>query len=363
MFHPDQPFNELPDLPPLAELETAPVLKAAIAAHRSLAELKGRGDLIPNQSILLNALTLQEAQMSSEIEGIVTTTDKLYRALSSNGETDDPHTKEVLRYRDALWHGVKRLREGRPLSTVLFEELVQIIKLNSGGVRQGGGTKLQDQRSQNIVYTPPVGEQLIRDKLSNLERFIHSDNNVDPLIKLAVIHYQFEAIHPFNDGNGRTGRILNILYLMDQDLLTEPVLYLSRFIIQHKSEYYRLLREVTETGAWVDWILFILKAVESTSQSTLRQIHAIKDLMDQFADQVRSKTPKLYSKELIELLFNQPYCKSKTLVDAKLVKRQTASKYLQNLADEGFLTAVKVGREVVYVNEPYFELLSTPYVD
>lgn len=362
MFDADQPFNDLPDLPPPVDLETPAVLKAAIGAHRALAELKGSGEVIPNQNILLNALTLQEAQLSSEIEGIITTTDRLYRALSIKSEADDPHTKEVLRYRDALWHGVKRMREGRPLSTVLFEELVQIIKQNRSGIRTGPGTKLQNQRTQRIVYTPPVGEGLIRDKLANLEAFLHADDGIDPLIKLAVGHYQFEAIHPFHDGNGRVGRILNMLYLMQHTLLNEPVVYLSRYIIQQKSDYYRLLREVTEQQAWEKWVLYMLDAVRVTSESTLAQIHAIRDLMSGFAGELRERAPKLYSKELVELLFTMPYCKTKIVVDAGLGQRQTAAKYLKTLAEEGFLIPIKIGREVIYVNSRFLDLLARPDV-
>lgn len=316
-FRPDTPYNELPDLPPPGVIETPQVLKAAIAAHRKLAELKGCGDVIPNQNILLGALTLQEAQLSSEIEGIITTTDQLYRALSVDSEATDVHTKEVLRYRDALWHGVQRMREGRPLATVLFEELVQIIKQTMAGVRRGLGTALMDQRTQTIVYTPPIGNDVIRDKLSNLERFLHADDDgLDPLVKPTIGHYQFEAIHPFNDGNGRTGRILNIFYLMQQNLLNEPVLYLSRYIIQNKGEYYRLLREITERHAWEPWLLFMLEALRTTSDSTLQHVFAIRDLMADYSEQVRSAAPKVYSKELVELLFNRPYCKIQFVVEA-----------------------------------------------
>lgn len=362
-FRADAPFNDLPDLPPARELESARVLKAAIAARASLAELKGSGEVIPNQNILLNALTIQEAQLSSEIEGIVTTTDQLYRALAVASEAAEPHTKEVLRYRDALWHGVRRMREGRPLATVLFEELVQIIKQNTATVRGGLGTALLDERTGNIVYTPPVGEDLIRSKLHNLERFLHEQTELDPLIRMAVGHYQFEAIHPFSDGNGRTGRLLNVLFLMNQGLLHEPVLYLSRYLIQHKRDYYRLLRAVTEQADWESWLLYMLEAIRSTSRSTLQHILAIRDLLEQFARDVREKDALTYSKELVELLFDRPYCKVQFLVDAGIAKRQTAAKYLKSLVANGFLSEVKIGREKIYVNIPFMELLSRPYVE
>lgn len=362
-FDPELPFNNLPLLPPTSVLESPEVLKAAIAAHRKLAELKGSGQVIPNQNILLGALTLQEAQLSSEVEGIITTTDQLFRALAVEGETTDAHTKEVLRYRDALWHGVRRMREGRPLATVLFEELVQIIKQNTAGIRRGLGTALMDQRTGKTVYTPPVGEEVIRNKLANLETFLHADDGLDPLVKLAIGHYQFEAIHPFSDGNGRTGRILCILHLLQHGLLSEPVLYLSRYIILHKSDYYRLLREITETGSWQPWLLFMLEAVRATSENTLGHITAIRDLMSTYSDEVRVATPKVYSKELVELLFHRPYCKIQFLVDAGVAKRQTASKYLQELADAGLLNVLTVGREKLYVNSKFMKLLSKPYVD
>jgi Fic family protein len=364
MFDPRNPYNNLPDLPPAQDLETTAILKLAISAHRALAELKGRGDLLPNQRILVGALTIQEAQLSSEIEGIVTTTDRLFRALSETSDAeDDAHSKEVLLYRDALWHGVNRMRAGRPLSTVLFEELVQIIKQNRAGVRKGSGTALQDQRTLQIVYTPPEGEELIRRKLANLEQFIHSSSDIDPLVRLAVIHYQFEAIHPFADGNGRVGRILNILFLLQQDLLIEPVLYLSRYIIQHKAEYYRLLRGVTEDSDWNAWIRFVLEAVQQTSDSTLKQIEQIRSLMNDYSGRVKHELPRMHSKDLIEILFERPYCKARFLVDAGIAKRQTAAKYLQSLADAGFMRPIRIGKEMVYVNAEFVDLLSAAHVD
>lgn len=363
MFDSQTPFNDLPDLPPAAALESPAVLRAAIAAHRALGELKGRGALLPNPSILVNALTLQEARLSSEIEGIVTTTDQLYRALSVPGEADDAHTKEVLRYREALWHGVRRMREGRPLATVLFEEIVQTISQNTAGVREGLGTQLQDQGTGQIVYTPPIGADLIRDKLANLETFLHAENGPDPLVRLAVAHYQFEAIHPFSDGNGRTGRILNILYLLHEGLLTEPILYPSRYIIQHKSDYYRLLRTVTEQNDWESWILYMLEAIRAASTGTLSRIEAIRELMDDFAERVRTLDSNAYSKDLVELLFHSPYCKTQFVIDAGLAKRQTASKYLQTLSQGGLLSTVRVGREIIYINSEFLELLSIPFVE
>src|SRR6266446_7613286 len=248
-FSPDKPFNQLPDLPPKAELETSRVLKATTRARRALPELKGRTHSTPNPTILLNTLALQEAKLSSEIENIFTTNDELYRGLAANGNGTDlsPHAKEVLHYRDALWHGLNVIRDRLFLSTNLAIEIVNIIKENKAGVRNLPGTKLQNPGTREVIYTPPDGEDLLRRKLANLERFSNdSSSDLDPLVRVGVSHYQFEAIHPFFDGNGRTGRILIILQLIMNGLLEIPILFLSRFIIEHKAQYYCSLRAVTE---------------------------------------------------------------------------------------------------------------------
>ncbi|MCH8874965.1 Fic family protein, partial [candidate division KSB1 bacterium] len=234
-FDPAKPYNALPLLPPKADLETKAVLKKAIAANKALAELKGLGQTIPNQTMLVNTITLQEAQASSEIENIITTADALFRAFSAKTGQIDPATKEVLRYREAIWDGYRALKSKSTLTTNLFIQIVQTIKKNQAGIRNTLGTKIASDRTGEVIYTPPEGEEVIREKLKNLEEYIHSVNKIDPLIKLAVIHYQFEAIHPFSDGNGRTGRILCILYLIQQNLLELPVLYLSQYIINRKS--------------------------------------------------------------------------------------------------------------------------------
>ncbi len=359
-FRPDDPHNSLPDLPPPGEIETPKVLKAAIAASRQLAELKGSGDGLPNQTVLVNTLMLQEAKLSSEIEGIVTTTDRLYRAIAVESESNDLHTKEVIRYRDAIWLGVERLREGRPLNTVLYEEIVQVIKQNSAGVRKLEGTALADERTGKVIYTPPVGEQIIRDKLRSLDDFLNGTHGIDPLVVMALGHYQFEAIHPFSDGNGRTGRIINILYLLQQGLLHEPVVYLSRYIIQHKSDYYRLLREVTESGNWETWVLFMLEGVRKSCADALVQVDAIKKLMHETKQEYKSKATKIYRKELLELLFDQPYCTTRFVVERGIAKRQTAAKYLQMLTEVGLLKSLRIGKESVYINHRFLDLLSQP---
>ncbi|MCP4696647.1 MAG: Fic family protein [Gammaproteobacteria bacterium] len=347
-------YNDLPLLPPSAELETPAVLKKTIAASRELAELKGAGNVIPNQAILVNSIVLQEARSSSEIENIVTTNDELYQALSDNSFAA-PHAKEVLRYREALWHGFKLLKS-RPLSVNLFVELVRAIKLIDMGIRKVPGTKIAREDGK-AVYTPPEGESVLRDKLANLERFIHADDGLDPLVKLAVMHYQFEAIHPFTDGNGRTGRIINILFLVEKGLLEIPVLYLSDYIIRNKAAYYDGLRRVTEEGDWQTWILYLLDAMQNTARQTREKIFRIRDLMEETRQRVREQAPKAYSKDLIEVIFQHPYCKIGFIEDAGIARRQTASNYLKELETIGLLQSLKAGREKYYVNERLLAVL------
>jgi Fic family protein len=301
----------------------------------------------------------QEAKASSEIENIVTTNDKLFMALSANDRQTDPQTKEVLRYRQALWKGVSSL-EQEDLGPELFITLMQTIKESGAGIRDDSGTVIANPKTRKIIYWPPEGEELIQGLLENLATYIQTEDNVDPLIKMAVIHYQFEAIHPFEDGNGRTGRILNILYLIRQKLLHQPVLYLSDHIIANKPDYYRLLRDVTEKEAWEPWILFVLEAVQITSKKTMARIEAIQQLLEETIAEAKSVLPdRVYSKELIELLFEQPYCKVKFLVDRNLAKRQTAAEYLKELESAGFLKSKQVGREVLYLNVRLYDLLSS----
>ena len=358
-FDPQIPYNDLPLLPPRADVETKAVLKKAIAAGRALAELKGLGATIPNQALLVNSLILQEAKASSEIENIITTNDALFRAFTAKTSQVDPATKEVLRYREALWEGYNTLKERPVLSTNLFVDIVQTIRENQTGIRRMPGTTIANAATGEILYTPPEGEAIIRDKLKNLEDFIHGGDDLDPLIKLALVHYQFEAIHPFSDGNGRTGRIINILFLILHGLLDLPVLYLSKSIIERKNDYYRLLRQVTEQGLWEPWILYMLKAVEDTAVFTRERILAIRALMIETMERARKELPaRVYSMELIELLFRQPYTKGQFLVDAGIAKRQTAAEYLQELEKIGVLKAHEVGKETLYLNVELYDLLS-----
>lgn len=358
-FQPERPYNNLPPLPPKVDIESRPILKACIAARAALGELKQAGGLLPNPTILINTIPLLEARASSEIENIVTTTDRLFRYAQNDREgLADPATKEALRYRTALWRGFQSLKK-RPLTTATAVEVCRTIKGVNLDIRRVPGTALANDATGKVIYTPPQGEALLRSLLANWERFLHEADNIDPIIRMAVAHYQFEAIHPFTDGNGRTGRVLNLLFLVEQGLLDSPVLYLSRAIIRRKSDYYRLLRAVTAEGKWEDWILYMLNAVEETACWTTAKIHAIRKLMQDTADYVRQKAPAVYSRELIELIFVQPYCRIGNLVDADIAKRQTASVYLKELCNVGVLKEVKAGREKLFINPRLMTLLTT----
>lgn len=356
-FRPDRPYNALPALPPQQDVETRAVLKACISARAALAELRVCGQLIPNQSVLINSIPLLEAQASSEIENIVTTTDRLFRFANEPGERADPATKEALRYRTALNEGFQSLRQ-RPVSTSTAIAVCRRIKGVDLDIRATPGTALMNEATGAVIYTPPEGQDLLRDKLANWERFIHEAGDIDPLVRLAVMHYQFEAIHPFIDGNGRTGRVLNLLYLVDQGLLDIPVLYLSRYIIGNKRAYYDRLLAVTTQNAWEDWILYMLEAVRETAEWSTARILAIRDLLDQTAERIRRDLPKIYSRELAEIIFVNPYCRIGDLVEAGIAKRQAASVYLKALSENGLLREIKAGREKLYINPALLDLLS-----
>lgn len=354
----DRPFNTLPKLPPAFDVETKRTLKKAIAANKALAELRTAGDLIPNQNVLIRAILLQEAKLSSEIENIVTTNDQLYRAFGEDPEKSDAATKEVLRYEQSLWHGFEHLRNGGVLSARLFIEIAQIIKQIVINVRTLPGTRVINGRTSEPIYAPPEGEPLLRDLLDDLSNYLYQEDGVDPLIKMAVAHYQFEAIHPFPDGNGRTGRVLNILYLIQQGLLGTPVLYLSRYIIQNKSEYYDGLRRVTEEAAWEDWIIYILEGIEQTARDTKDRIVRIRQSMLESTDLARNQMRKGYSKELIEIVFQQPYTRISSIEKAGLAKRDAASAHLRELERIGILHGFKFGREMLYVNRKLLSILT-----
>jgi Fic family protein len=320
-----------------------------------LAELKGIAQTIPNQSIFINTISLKEAQYSSEIENIITTTDALYQAFSVSDGMMTQSAKEVLQYRDALWQGFAQLKKRGVLTTSVMNEIQATLLNNNAGIRPLPGTALKNAVTGKIIYTPPAGKDVILDKLKNLEDYIHSDS-IDPLIKMAIMHYQFESIHPYYDGNGRTGRILNVLYLIYEDLLEQPILYLSHYIIRHKEDYYRLLQNCTFKQDYEPWILYMLKCIEESAKETISKIKSIQALMQEAGAVVKDKLPKIYSKELIEVIFQQPYCKIKFLEDHGLAKRKTASEYLNQLEQIGVLSSKKVGRENLFLNVRLFEL-------
>ncbi len=365
-FNSNVPYNTLPALPPKTDVETRDILKRCIGARAALAELKQAGRLIPNQGVLINSIPFREARDSSEIENIVTTTDRLFRYAATNDASADAATKETLRYRTALFDGYQNVLR-RPLSVATAMTVCQTIKGTEIEIRRTPGTALKNDKTGQIIYTPPEGEPLLRDMLSNWERYIHEQRDIDPLIRMAVGHYQFEAIHPFTDGNGRTGRILNILYLVGEELLDIPVLYLSRYIVAHKDAYYEKLLRVTTAHEWEPWIIYMLDAIEATSHWTREKILAVAALMDQACSYTAAIKPTLYRKELIEIIFQQPYCKISFLVDAGIAKRATASRYLKELVEIGILEEVQEGREKIFINPKFLDLLMedsndfTPY--
>lgn len=358
-MNPEIPYNQLPKLPPSEEIESPEILKKAVVAHRALAQLKGLGPLIPNQVLLLQLLGLQEAKLSSEIENIVTTHDQLYLAFADRLTSITAETKEVLRYKDALWFGYEAIRGNkRFLNTPLFEEIATKVLGREVEIRKLPGTKLSDGWG-NTIYTPPQGEERLWDLLKNIETFIYEEQKgLDPLIKLALIHYQFEAIHPFYDGNGRTGRILNILFLIEKKILEFPILYHSQYIIQRKAEYYGLLRGVTERKEWGPWIQFILDALIETAMGTEAKIRKIRSVMKETGEKIANQLPKIYSEELLQTLFEHPYCKIKFLEKAQIAKRQTASQYLNKLVEIGVLECVRHGKEKYFLNKAFIKALT-----
>lgn len=346
-------------LPPIGELETVSVLRQLAKSNRTLAELKGYADTIPNKHILINAVMVNEAKDSSAIENIITTHDDLYRAMSESSGASSA-AKEVTSYRTALWHGYALTRDRGILTTNMIIEIQALIEKNNAGIRKLPGTVLRNESTGETVYTSPAGEGEIKDLLSNLEKYMNEDmDSVDPLIKLAVIHYQFESIHPFYDGNGRTGRIINVLYLVLKNLLDSPILYLSSYIIRHKAAYYQLLQTVRTEDNWEGWILYILKGIEETAADTLNLVKRINTEVESMTMGIREKLPKIYSKELIDLLFFEFYTKTEFIEKGLLVSRKTAVGYLNSLEREGFLLSEKIGKERIYQNKRLYDLVKT----
>lgn len=356
MFDPKVPFNELPKLPPMADIETRAVLKKWGLARSAIAELRLAGQAIPDQNVL-GTIPLLEAKDSCEIENIVTTNDALFRKAALESEGGDPGAKEGLRYRRALYHALEAVK-GRPLSSRTAVEICRIVTGIDLDVRAIPVT-LTNRHTREVIYTPPQGEAVLRDLLSNWDTFMHEDaDGLDPLIRMAILHYQFEAIHPFPDGNGRTGRILNVVYLIQSGLLDLPTLYLSRHFLKTRGQYYTALERVTTHGEWENWILYMLTAIEETSKWTTKKINSVHDLLAETNSYVRSELPKIYSRELVELILAQPYCRIKNLVERGIAKRQAASTYLQELVRIGVLSEVKQGREKVFLNMKYLDLLT-----
>lgn len=354
-WNPTEPYNELAPLPPTTEVETRRVLKATVSARAALAALDQAAQRIPNPAVLINALPILEAQASSEIENIVTTTDDLFKFAGDEAAATSSDTKETLRYRTALFSGMSSLKS-RPLTTTTAIEICSIIHSREMTVRRLPGTFIGNPTAHEAIYTPPSGEALILDKLAEWERFIHQPGDLDPLVVMALAHYQFEAIHPFADGNGRTGRILNLLLLIDAGLITQPILYMSRYIIQHKNDYYRLLLDVTSEGAWEEWTLFMLEGVRATAVSTIEKIDAISDLQVETLDQIRASTGGANA-DLLAVLFEQPYCRIANVVERCSVSRPTATGWLNSLVAKGVLFDVRVGRERLFINTAFMELL------
>lgn len=354
MIDKNKPYNDLPLLPPSQEVwEQIEVYKVLAGARAALAELKGRCLVIPNPYMLINTLVLQEAKDSSSIENIFTTSDKLYRAFASSMVAADPQTKEVLRYRQALLTAWKSLKKS-DFSVSVIEKIYREIKEKDDGVRDN---EVYIGNAFEIIYTPPCCKDVLLEKLNNWINFAKADDAIDPLIKMAILHYQFEAIHPFSDGNGRTGRVLNVLFLSKLELLDYPILYLSKYINTYKSDYYRLLREVTTSGKWTEWIIYILTSIKETAVYTLKKVNAIYELFQQTLQKVQNDAPDVYSYELVSLLFEQPYCKIAFLVNRDIASRNTASKYLGELVKIGILEKKQSGSESLYVNQKLYQLL------
>ena len=353
---------ELAELPLNIDLETKKVLKALPSAHAALAELKGIGSTIPNQSILINTLGLQEAKDSSAIENIITTHDDLYKSELNLDSFRSLNAKEVQNYISALKKGFELITKTKLLTNKTILQIQEVLEDNKAGFRKLPGTALKNAASGETIYTPPQDYEDILNLMGNLEKYINNSDmqDCDPLIKMAIIHFQFESIHPFYDGNGRTGRIINILYLIIEELQTLPILYLSKYIIKHKSEYYRFLQKVRDENLWEDWILFMIKGVEETARETINLTFKIKQLMLDFKHRLRDNY-KFYSQDLLNNLFKHPYTKIEFIVNDLGVSRLTAANYLNKLSEDKLLRKEKLGTGNYYINEELFELLTKRY--
>ena len=338
-------------------LETRRVLKALTESRVALAKLDQAADLMADPTVLINTIPLLEAQASSAIENIVTTADALFRYAQMDDEPSDPAVKETLRYRAALRSGFENMNR-RALTAGTAVEVCSEVQGRQMDIRTLRGTRIANPATGRIIYSPPEGADVIRGKLSNWESFTHASDDLDPIVRMAVAHYQFEAIHPFSDGNGRTGRILNILTLIEAGTLRQPILYLSRYIIRHKNEYYRLLNAVTAERAWEEWILYMTEAVRQSATWTTAKIRAIQDLRQEFAVTTHGVTPGLTNAHFLSVLFAQPYCRIGNVMDRCEVSRPTATSWLNALVAAGALVDMKVGRDRLFLNRPFLELLA-----
>lgn len=346
---------DLEFLPFKVNVESVKVLKQLSKTYKALSELKGIAKIMPNQNILINALMISEAKSSSEIENIVTTHDEIYKAMVKK-DSSSPAAKEVVDYRAAIWEGYNLVKEYGIININILTRIQSKLEHNDAGIRKLPGTVIKNDKTNEIIYVPPQDKEQILLYLSNLEDYINNDDSVDPLIKLALIHYQFESIHPFYDGNGRTGRILNIIYLVLKNLIDSPILYLSKYIIDNKTEYYRLFQETRKTGNYEDWIIYILKGIEEMSINTINIINKISNEMVNMKKELRENT-SFYSKELLEALFFEFYTKISYIQKELNVSDKTAQKYLDILVDLGYLTTEKIGRERIYRNERLFNII------
>lgn len=349
--------DKLEKLPLKQDIETKRILKQLSMTNRALAELKGIVQTIPNPNIIINTVMINEAKNSSEIENIVTTHDEIYKAMIKPVDTT-PFAKEVVDYRTAIWKGFELVREKGIIDNSVITMIQEEIEHNKAGIRRTLGTVIKDTVTDEVVYTPPQDYNEIMDYMQNLEEYMNVDNDtIDPLIKLAIIHYQFESIHPFYDGNGRTGRILNILYLVLKELINTPILYLSKYIIRNKKKYYDLFQKTRETGNYEEWIIYILTGVEEMSYETISIIEKIREAMNQMKCELKEKLPKMYSKELLEALFYEFYTKIPYIVEILKVSEKTAQKYLDQLVTLNILSSEKIGRERIYKNDKLFNII------
>ncbi|MCW5908030.1 MAG: Fic family protein [Chitinophagales bacterium] len=351
---------KVPFLPPPKNLQTPEVLHRLIGARSALAELKGMAGNIPNQQILIDTLGLQEAKDSSEIENIVTSQDELFISSPQTGLFASAASKEVYQYAFALKKGFELVKTHGLLTNNYILEVQAVIDQNRAGYRRLPGTKLINDKTNEVVYTPPQDYDTIVKLMDNLQTFMNDDRiyKADPLVKMAIVHHQFESIHPFYDGNGRTGRIINLLYLIQKGLLHLPILYLSRYIIKHKAAYYKLLQQVRDTGEWEAWILFMLDGVEETATQGVATVNGIKQLMQEYKHRIRTELPKIYSQDLLNNFFRHPYTKIEYLMKDLGKSRLTITKYLDAVAERGLLKKTKVGRDNYYINPVLVELLA-----